>query len=180
MALNYRTARGWLRPEEREYLHRISAMAGQTGIIVNIGVEHGASLVCFRSGNPECRIYGLDLDVSKAPNNLAVIFLRGDSGVHVRYTDQWLPDPISVLFVDGDHEYDGVVRDIEYTELVSHGGVVIFHDCYDFNNPLIVHQVCPGVNQAVTEWYDTKKESDDRWVELDSVGTMRIFRRGDV
>jgi len=173
MTLDYRTARGWLRPEEREYLHRIAALAGIDGVIVNIGVEYGASLVCFRSGNPQCRIFGIDLDVSKAPNNLAVTFLRGDSGVHVRYAEQWLPDPINVLFVDGDHEYDGVVRDIEYTQLVSARGIVIFHDCYDYKDPSIVHQVCPGVNQAVQEWYDRMSHA---WEELESVGTMRIFR----
>ena len=37
--------------------------------------------------------------------------------------------PIDVLFIDGDHEYEGVKADFElYSPLVRHGGHVVFHD----------------------------------------------------
>ena len=40
-----------------------------------------------------------------------------------------LAAPIDLLFIDGDHSYDGVKRDFElYTPLVADGGLVAFHD----------------------------------------------------
>jgi predicted O-methyltransferase YrrM len=37
--------------------------------------------------------------------------------------------PLDVLFIDGDHRYEGVRADFErYTPLVRHGGIVAFHD----------------------------------------------------
>lgn len=36
---------------------------------------------------------------------------------------------IDLLFIDGDHTYDGVSRDFEcYRPYISHGGLVVFHD----------------------------------------------------
>jgi cephalosporin hydroxylase len=38
-------------------------------------------------------------------------------------------EPVDLLFVDGDHTYEGVKRDFElYSPLVRSGGVVAFHD----------------------------------------------------
>jgi predicted O-methyltransferase YrrM len=37
--------------------------------------------------------------------------------------------PVDVLFIDGDHTYEGVRRDFEmYKSLVRDGGVIAFHD----------------------------------------------------
>ena len=38
-------------------------------------------------------------------------------------------DGLDLLFIDGDHTYDGVRRDYEmYSPLVKPGGVIVFHD----------------------------------------------------
>jgi cephalosporin hydroxylase len=180
MMLNYRTARGWLRPEEREYLYGSAAKLSPGHVIVNIGVEFGASLVCFRQGAPKADIFGIDLDtrpfLREHPDKLGVTLLRGDSWTHLRHIDRWLGErEIDLLFVDGDHTLAGVTRDTAYTREVSPGGLAIFHDCYDYDDPSLVHRVCPGVNQAVDEWkFD---QTGVGWLELTAVGTMRIFRR---
>jgi len=179
VGLNYRTAKGFLRPEEREFLHHIAKSAGNLGVILNIGTEHGASLVCFREGNPTCIICGMDLDNSKAPDSLGVEFITGDSSKLFELFGRAYP-VVDVLFIDGDHTYQGVIADTSYTHLVDIGGYVIFHDCYDFHRPYNsageprVHDLVPGVNQAVSEWYTSFSNC---WREQGSVGTMRIFKR---
>ena len=38
-------------------------------------------------------------------------------------------EPLDLLFIDGDHSYDGVARDFElYSPLVRPGGLIAFHD----------------------------------------------------
>lgn len=50
--------------------------------------------------------------------------------------------PIDMLFIDGDHSYEGCRRDLEaWGSYVKHGGIVIFHD----------YPNAPGVMRAVAE-----------------------------
>lgn len=61
----------------------------------------------------------------------AIDVVYGDSHAEATYeaVDAALDAPVDVLFVDGDHTYDGVVDDFEtYRRLVGEGGVVAFHD----------------------------------------------------
>ena len=52
------------------------------------------------------------------------------------------PDQIALIFIDGDHSYDGVMHDIEhYLPRVVPGGLVAFHDYWREE----------GVAQAVNE-----------------------------
>lgn len=172
--MDYKTAKGWLREEEREYLY-LTAWSARVNVIVNIGVEYGASLACFAQRNQFAAIFGIDLDISKcevAARNITLI--QGDSGEVVqKYPDEggW---PIDLLFIDGDHSYEGVKRDLAWLDYLNKTGLVIFHDCYDFDDPTVIHQICPGVNKAVSEWYLYSRGS---FIEYPSVGTMRIFQK---
>lgn len=176
--MNYQTAKGWLREEEREYLYSVALALHPADLIVNIGVEYGASMVCFRQGAPRATLVGIDLDVSRFEieyPDFDAILLRGDSWMHLRNISAWLTREIDILFVDGDHTHAGVVRDSGYADHVGSGGLVIFHDCFDYEDPgLGVHRLVPGVNRGVSDWFDKNRVN---WEELTSVGTMRIFKR---
>lgn len=186
MKHDYRTAKGWLRPEEREFLAHIAGIAPKNALILNIGTEYGASLVCLRTGNRFAEIIGLDLDNSQAPQDLNVAYITGDSAEYAEQAMTWLGREIDVLFVDGDHTYDGVVADTVYTSYIGIGGYAIFHDCYDYARPrlngeLHVHEVVPGVNAAVDDWHENivlfGNPIKGCWQEQGPVGTMRIFKR---
>ena len=166
--MNYQTAQGWLRSEEREFLF---AMAKEATTILNIGVEYGASIVCLAEGNPNAQIAAIDVNLSSNltayPN---VAYLEHDSTT-LDYTNS----TYDLIFIDGDHSYVGVYKDIEaVTPALAIGGMIIFHDCGDFADPTILeHRVCPGVNQAVSDLLG----ENSSYIELDRVGTMRIFIR---
>lgn len=164
--MNYQTAQGWLRPEEREFLF---AMAKKATTILNIGIEYGASIVCLAEGNPSAQIVAVDIDLSKNltiyPN---VVYLEHDS-TKLDYTNS----SYDLMFIDGDHSYMGVYKDIEaVTPALAVNGMIIFHDCSDFADPTILeHRICPGVNQAVSDLLG----ENPSYIELDRIGTMRIF-----
>jgi predicted O-methyltransferase YrrM len=81
-----------------------------------------------------------------------------------------------LVFIDGDHSYNGVKKDIAYASMVKNGGIIMFHDCFDWPPaaPRTVRPPCPEVNQAVQEWYDRNYY---QWTELPEVDSIRIFKK---
>jgi hypothetical protein len=62
-------------------------------------------------------------------------------------------DEIDILFIDGDHSYDGVILDFEmYSKLVKSGGYIIFDDYNDY-------QYSPKVKPAVDNIVSNLKNS---------------------
>ena len=56
-------------------------------------------------------------------------------------------NPVDLVYIDGDHEYPSVIRDLNnYGKLLKRGGYLLAHDC---KNPGL-----PGVNQALSEFID--------------------------
>jgi hypothetical protein len=84
--------------------------------------------------------------------------------------------PVSLIFVDGDHSYEGVLRDTRWIDHLLPGGLVIFHDCYEWGveEDRVVRAVCPDVNKAVDDWLVNVA---DGYFELNPVDSMRLFRK---
>lgn len=77
----------------------------------------------------------------------------------------YIPQMISLLFIDGDHSYGQVKRDLEnYASRVKVGGYVVLHD--------MTYPTTPGVPQAVGEWFDAAK-----WEKVGQVQYSIAFRR---
>src|SRR5688572_19415074 len=77
---------------------------------------------------------------------------------------KWV-DPISLLWIDGSHDYQDVARDIaDYVPHVVAGGVIAFDDSTDGS--------FPGVERAIAEW---RAASDA--VLVASIRSVSIFRR---
>lgn len=184
IALN---AKGWLTEAERTFLFKSAQDMGKGCNIVNIGVEYGASVVCFAEGaQKDCMIYAFDIDLSnwKLGNEYDnVAFGQGDSHQIVidfignTKISTW----VDLLFIDGDHSYEGVKKDLPWLSLVKPGGTVIFHDCYEWPPapPRTIRPVSPEVNRAVSEWElnDRLASAMNKWIELEPVDSMRVFRR---
>lgn len=172
MAASYKNARGWLTEAERDHLVAL-AQRYNGGTIINIGVEYGASLACLRHGAPHAEIIGIDIDTSKAEIRDGVTLVEADSGAEsLRWPEG---DAVDLAFIDGDHSYAGVWRDLHWTRFIPVGGTVSFHDCYSWGAPpRTIHQICPEVDQAVSEWY---AEHGSAWKETHVVDSIRTFER---
>lgn len=72
-----------------------------------------------------------------------------------------LPYTVDMVFIDGDHRYEAVLRDIsKAVELVRPGGIISGHD---YNHPL-----WPGIKQAVTEKFGSIENKEMIWWKVRS------------
>src|SRR6476661_9535341 len=104
---------------------------------LEIGVDKGKSLSVVRMAtDPTVRVSGIDLQ--EDPKVPGTTFIKGDS------TKMHMSTLVDVLFIDGDHTYEGCKADIHnwYPQMAEHG-VMLFHDA---------DATSPGVVQAVEEF----------------------------
>jgi hypothetical protein len=152
----YRTAKGWLTLDEREALF---AAAGFGNVILNVGIEYGASIHCLKAGNPNAYIIAIDLigDEKFEGDRDRIQFIKGDSTLLV------LENGVDVTFIDGGHDYETVKADIAQFAPITRE-LILFHDYSE----LPMHA---GVKKALDEW-QTKE-----WKKVDQVDTISVYRR---
>jgi len=126
-------------------------------------------MYCLRAGAPKARLVGLDTVYPQGHNldrKMRAEVIVGDSGkLWESFRGQ-----VHLLFVDGDHTYEGVKADIAgWAPKIAPGGVIAFHD---FNTAPAVARKHAGVKRAVLEW-----EQGARWHLLLPVGSLRAYRR---
>lgn len=156
MMKTYAEARGWLTADEREALF---AIASAGNVILNVGIEYGASLHCFKDGNPNCYIIAIDLigDDKFEGNRDRIQFIKGDSA------KLKLDEEVDVSFIDGGHFYEEVKKDIENFAPMTKK-FLLFHDYSD-------QPMHAGVKKALDEW------ETDEWEKIDQVDTIAIYKR---
>jgi cephalosporin hydroxylase len=138
----------WQEPSEiRSLMHMVEAIRPQT--VLEIGTSNGGTLFLFaRVALPDALIVSVDLPRGqfgggyprwRAP--LYQAFAADKQTIRLLRADSHAPETlekvraalngrkVDVLFIDGDHTYDGVRQDFEmYGPLVREGGLVAFHD----------------------------------------------------
>jgi cephalosporin hydroxylase len=129
-AINHHGAQQRL-DELTEILARLHDM--QPRVVVEIGSASGGTLFAWGClGVPHVYAVTLRHPADGALHGHGAVVLEGDS--HDRATLQRLKDqlggrPVDVLFIDGDHSYEGAAADFAmYSPLVRDGGLVLFHD----------------------------------------------------
>jgi hypothetical protein len=107
---------------------------------LEIGCFKGATLWAWKQICDE--VYGITLPVKGLKNHGAHVLMEDShSDEAVSWIENKLFDrELDMLFIDGDHSYDGVRNDWEmYSPYVRKGGLVIFHDIANWmNQPEVV------------------------------------------
>ena len=145
---------GWLSKAEGRLLYELARSADRRGCIVEIGSWKGRSTVWLASGAKAglgARVVAID------PHRDSSLHSAGESTEHdlrrnlelAKVSDQadvvvatsedaavsW-NRPISLLFIDGEHDYESVRRDLLLWEgHVVDGGVVALHDTLFWEGP---------------------------------------------
>ncbi|HZT92715.1 MAG TPA: class I SAM-dependent methyltransferase [Gaiellaceae bacterium] len=161
------------RSEFVAFLDLVAEAAPRT--VLEIGTAAGGTLLMFaRVAQPDAVVVGVDWataatgfggDAANARRRrLYESFGRDRQRVHYLFADSHAPETldrvrtllhgraVDLLFVDGDHRYEGVERDFAmYAPLVGDGGIVAFHD------------IVPGPPEAVggvPEFWQRVKTAD--------------------
>jgi predicted O-methyltransferase YrrM len=136
---------GWLSEAQGRALFDAAAAATGAGVIVEIGSWKGRSTIWLASGARLAgqRVYAIDphrgsredptadtlrdFQVNLARTGLADVvepMVMSSAEAAAR-----IPGPVELLFIDGDHSYEGVRRDAElWLPRLMDGGIVMFHD----------------------------------------------------
>ena len=139
-----------LDPWEAEYLWGVAKRS--TVGILEIGRFNGGSTFLLAAATPTIPIMPV-VSIDLAPRDDALLrryFSENDiDNVELIVGDsrQARPEPTAVdlLFIDGDHSYEGCAADIAaWHDRVVPGGSIVFHDSY---------QGSYGVQRAVTEFF---------------------------
>jgi predicted O-methyltransferase YrrM len=170
--------------DEAALLYRLGRNA-TSGPIVEIGRFKGGSTFIFASAAaPSIEIWSYDLHVALRPDmpgeqldsELLTALTRFGLGQNVRLVvaDSRKVEPpsaeIEVLFIDGDHSYEGARADFErWSALVRPGGHLLFHDAVDRGG---YGNVYPGVARAVEE-----VEGEGGWERRAGAGSIAHFTR---
>ncbi len=183
---------GWLSKEEAELLYKMARNA--EGAVIEIGSWQGRSTVALALGAAAGRgatVYAVDSfagpqsgafrttlehDAADHPcsperlrANLDAAGVNGQVKIVPKASQEALgdvPEQCGLLFIDGDHRYEAVCRDLDlYLPRVRQGGFVVLHD---------VHATDMGVVRAVE---DRIKSRPGKWRILDHVDTSLVVRR---
>jgi predicted O-methyltransferase YrrM len=133
--------------EFRMMMHRVASVCPRR--IVEIGTANGATLFAMtRVAADDAVVVSVDLPGGTFgggypawKTKLYGAFARPGQNLHLLRQDSHCPQTyecvrglvgegtVDVLFIDGDHTYDGVKKDyFEYKPLVRRGGLIFFHD----------------------------------------------------
>jgi predicted O-methyltransferase YrrM len=170
--------------DEAALLYRLARDA-RSGPFVEIGRFKGGSTIVFASALPDgVELWSYDLHVALRPDmpgaeldaelRDALARYGLDGKVHLVVADSRTVEPpgkpLELLFVDGDHSYEGAKADHErWSAFVRPGGHLLFHDAVDSGG---YGNVYPGVARLVAEI-----ERDDRWVRQPGAGSIAHFIR---
>ena len=100
-------------------------------LMVELGTYIGFSALHMRKGNPEGKLYTIDInekagEMIRAEDNINLII--GDS---VESASK-VPDGIDLLFIDARHNDDSPMRELKtYLPKMKKGGLILMDDIYD-------------------------------------------------
>ena len=175
-----------LQLDEAALLFRLARRVPAGGAVAELGRFKGGSTLLLASALPDgAELWSYDLHVPLRPDMQGPELDRalGDAlcryglegKVHLLVGDSRTlpppPRPCDLVFVDGDHTYEGARADyLRWREFLAPGGQLLFHDAVDTGG---YGNVYPGVARAVAEI-----ERDDRELRREpGAGSIARFVR---
>lgn len=139
------TINSYLTPYEKQTLYRAARLLGQGAQLAEIGSFQGGSSCCLAAGvaDKNATLHCIDTFMAENMNaeqqrDTYQQFLANTNAythiiqVHRGYSYDVVGDftqPLDLLFVDGDHSWEGVTTDLKlYVPLMKPNGILVMHD----------------------------------------------------
>lgn len=170
---------GMFRKDEMAFLYKL---ARRKGLVVEIGCFQGrsTSLLVQAAGKFETPVITIDKWIKPSGQYEAASkadLVRNFKRLKLPLPQIWEMDShdaaekfsalgrkISLLFIDGNHTYDGLAQDItDWMDFVQIGGIIAFHDVFN--------RKCPEVQEAISHWWTPE------WYPLGLHDFTLAFRR---
>ena len=153
----------WIEP--KKLFHH----TGKGNTILEIGRYWGGSTVLLTMATHNSDVNVVSVDVVEGCHDPDVDDWLNDyeekERIDIRVDNSWAMEnmPLDMLFVDGDHSYEGVKRDFIHHWNHLNG------DClaHDYGDP-----TCPGVTQFIDEWINGGYADG-----IEQVGTMGALKK---
>lgn len=163
---------------ERAFLEGLTAILPEGARVVNIGAFTGSSAVAMLRGGRDIEDFHLwSIDIEPCPREMEYaeacgladsqrfMQILGDSKVVGK---RWLTK-VDLVFIDGDHTYEGCKGDIDAWEPhVAEGGYLVLHD---YEGPTDIGLV----TQAVNDWFGEARKRG--WIKVAKVDISVAFQR---
>ena len=186
-AYKLRDAYHYLVDGEVEFLQELASSLSADPVVVNIGAGVGTSCLTFLEARWDINVVTVDNQAEEPPVDSGSSLRKEEASLreagmwgHRHYQvhgdskeigKTW-PDPVDMVFVDGDHSYGGCRGDIEaWAPHVRTGGVIAIHD-YD------------ALHRGDNTWYapivravDDTLSANPLWQEIGRATTTIAFRR---
>lgn len=160
---------GYLYPPEMAFLKDVSRrLFRENPRVVNIGIGAATSIYGIYEARPDSEIVAVDIDplmgISQLREGGIAQFVRLVHGDSKEIGKTWSL-PVDLLFIDGDHSYEGCYGDLAaWTPHLTDGAAVLIHDYHSEN--------WPAVKRAVDEFLAG-------WHLIGHVETLIAFSRFD-
>lgn len=181
-AYKLRDAFGYLLEGEIEFLQELANRLPVCSLIINIGAGAGTSCLAFLEARPDLAVITIDIQAGGIASSGAGS-LQGEENA-LRAAGLWDPQrirqilgdskdvgrrwtmPVEMVFVDGDHSYDGCRGDIEaWAPHIVPSGFLVLHD----------HQ-SPWWGDVIRAVDDTIR-NDPSWQQVGRQNTVIAFQR---
>jgi len=172
--------------DEAAYLFRLARRLPQDVALVEIGRSRGGSTLLLAAAMPAgARLFSYDIYAKTTPGPTGPELDQALRGVLERYgladrvellvaDSQAAPHPVprcELVFVDGDHSYEGVRADYEHwRETIPRGGHIVLHDAVELGDLSVAHD---DVARLVREI----ERGDSSWRRVGGAGTLLHFTR---
>lgn len=189
---------GLMLPDEVNMLKALASSLPDNPVIVNIGAGRGTSGMAFMESRDDVRLITIDV-VNEMLLNGGLESERWEFGktdfplptqeweqIHedsVTVGKEWDRGQVDMVFVDGDHSYDGAYGDISsWVPHIKNGGFIAIHDykrgSVDYKSyvdkgvmGITTNQKdVDGVDNAVRDYFDGSSH-----IELDVVDSLIVF-----
>ncbi len=179
-ASEVRAAFHYLLDGEVEFLQDLARQLRPFGKIINIGAGAGTSCLAFLEARDDLNVITVDIQADASPlgglaserNALEGAGLWGIPRHRQIHGDSkevgraWDEGPVDLVFIDGDHSYEGCAGDVRaWAPHLRSGGFLVFHDFH--------HDQWPGIDDVVRDLI----EIDPTWETIGVVSITAAFRK---